>query len=300
MFDSLQIVAIVEIIQVEPFSGLDSPQGQQIDRIVVISRHRRLVGNRQHILRIHPIHPVISLFTGIGNGAPIKADGLHTSQPRRFPGISTKQPVIRFFHLLPVFNFLVKDAVLISNAVSFGRYRHGGHGIQETGRQTAKTPIAQPRVEFLFIHIFKHHPQPVNRLPRTLFHVQVQHGVLKRPAHEKFQGKVVHPLSIRRLVPFLGFQPSVHETCSNRDGQALVFFIGRGVFHFPAQGKTHGRKAGGFQGIPDQIFCHTLFLYLSRVHGARGFLMLLFFLLNLMIAIINMKLDKGPHIRYSN
>ena len=59
------------------------------------------------------------------------------------------QPIVRDFYLISVNDFLFKDAISVTQAISPGRVVEGGHAIKETGSQPAEAAIAESSVMLL-------------------------------------------------------------------------------------------------------------------------------------------------------
>src|SRR5215471_18044076 len=59
------------------------------------------------------------------------------------PGCAIGEPVVWPFFLVAIADFLLKETVLIVNAVPVAGHVQGGQGIKETGRQTTKPAVAE-------------------------------------------------------------------------------------------------------------------------------------------------------------
>ena len=59
------------------------------------------------------------------------------------------QPIIGYFNLIAVDDFLLKDTISITQAISPSRVVQGSHAIKETSSQAAETAITESRVVFL-------------------------------------------------------------------------------------------------------------------------------------------------------
>lgn len=68
--------------------------------------------------------------------------------PGEFPRIEV-QPVVRNLYLVSVNNFLSKDTVFVTQAITPRRVVHCSHAIQETCGQTTKTAVSQRCVVLL-------------------------------------------------------------------------------------------------------------------------------------------------------
>ena len=86
--------------------------------------------------------------------------------PRKFPRVEV-QPIIGYFNLVAVDDFLLEDTVSITQAISPSRIVHGSHAIKETSSQAAKTTITESRVVFLGYDILDSEAQILKTSYRT-------------------------------------------------------------------------------------------------------------------------------------
>ena len=68
--------------------------------------------------------------------------------PREFPRVKV-QPIIGYFNLVAVDDFLLEDTVSVTQAISPSRVVQCSHAIKETSSQAAETAIAESRVVLL-------------------------------------------------------------------------------------------------------------------------------------------------------
>ncbi len=97
--------------------------------------------------------------------------------------------------------------MLVAQSVAHGRQLHRRHRVEEAGRQTAKTAIAQTRVRLLV----KDLPPlaAVKTPPDHRIEHEVQNVVAERAADEKLDRNVVDPLWILVRVGLVRLQPTL-------------------------------------------------------------------------------------------
>ena len=74
-------------------------------------------------------------------------------RPGDLPRIGVSQPIVRVLVLPAVLDGLAENALLVAQPVAHRRELHGGHRVEEAGREAPKSAVAQPGVRFLFQHL---------------------------------------------------------------------------------------------------------------------------------------------------
>src|SRR5215471_8615095 len=95
---------------------------------------------------------------------------------------------------------LLKHTVFIAKTVTRGGKLHGGHGVQETGSQTAQPTVAETGVRLLF-----HKGEPidlllVDEIIEERLKQEVGQIVGEGTAYEKLHGEVVNALGVSLVV----------------------------------------------------------------------------------------------------
>lgn len=83
-----------------------------------ISQNRRIVGNTLNYLIGNPQHLIATLFINVSLSATSQLYLYSPFWAPNFPRISIAQPVVSHFHLPPGANLLVKNSILVTNAVT--------------------------------------------------------------------------------------------------------------------------------------------------------------------------------------
>ena len=100
-------------------------------------------------------------------------------------------PGIFYFLLLVVQKFLAEESEMVIQAHPVSRQAQGGDGIQEAGRQTAQSAVAQRRLQFHLLDL----RQADLMLFQDLFHfpvnAQIDQVIGQQFSHEEFRGNVV-------------------------------------------------------------------------------------------------------------
>jgi hypothetical protein len=86
-------------------------------------------------------------------GISIKADIDLDIMTGDLPRIIVSQPIIWKFSLIAIYDLLLKDPVIVSNAISHRRNRKGRKRVEETGGKTSKAAVSKRGVRLLFQNI---------------------------------------------------------------------------------------------------------------------------------------------------
>ena len=162
-FNGSRIVALVESGQIDFRCRLGRPQAQSRCTLSVITRDNGIVRHCQNAMGVHPACPAILLF----DMAAIPDIELQFGT-REFPGITSgQQPVIGRFHLIPVDDFLLEHAIVVTDTIPDIGNIQSCHRIQKTGCQTSEPPITQRGVRLITGDLFHIDSQ----IPQGFFHI---------------------------------------------------------------------------------------------------------------------------------
>ena len=154
--------------------------------------------------------------------APVEFDAEQVVGSGDFPGVAILKPGVGNLDLGAVDNTLVKDAVLVADAVTVGGQLQGGQGVKETRSQSAQTAVAQASVPLGIAEVFEGVAKLAQGLATSIGHANVQHGVAKGAPHQEFQGEVVYPLGVVAVVGILSLYPVLNHAIAHRQGHADV------------------------------------------------------------------------------
>jgi hypothetical protein len=147
VFDRGRVVAFVEVLDVERLQRARRPQAQMIDGRAAISGHELIEPHREHIVSLHPARSRDSRHVVGRQYASAKAHDVARVGTWRLPDVVQPQPGTGGFALCAVgVDRLREDPVVVADSVSGRGVLQCGQRIEKTGRQPAKTAIAQPRV----------------------------------------------------------------------------------------------------------------------------------------------------------
>jgi len=153
-----RIITSIEFIEVKLLSCSGSPQTQSIDRAILITGNRHIIGNSTNVVVVDPAYSLASRSVSIGFTVPPELDTLSIFRPLNLPAIINIKPMIWLFNLITIDDALVKHPIFIANAITLNRQLQGGAAVKKTGSQAAKSTITQPGIRlnlFQFFHLNK-------------------------------------------------------------------------------------------------------------------------------------------------
>ena len=143
-FDGADVVALIEDVEAEAFVGACAPEAEHIHGVGLEAEDRNIIRDGFEHLPVRPDR--LFAAAGVGNVFDPSIDeyGHGVFRANHFPRVAQLQPVVGALPLPAVLEFLAEDSVLIAQAVSVGRQLHRCHRVEEAGRQTTQTAIAEP------------------------------------------------------------------------------------------------------------------------------------------------------------
>jgi hypothetical protein len=222
--DRPDVVALVELVEIELLHGAGPPQPERVDGRGPVPRDRRVKRRGQHVFRLHPLVAETSLLVGEGAYAAVELHPEAVSGPRDLPGVAVAQPAIGHLDLGAVDDPLMKDSVVVAQAVPVTGVAEGGQRIEKARGETAEPTIAEAGVPLRLAEIL----EAVAQLGQSLgAGVEEPHGdqaVSQRPAHEVFERQVVDALGVLLVVRVLGADPALDEPVAHGQRQSQIGF----------------------------------------------------------------------------
>src|SRR5215813_1550459 len=144
--DRADVIALVELVQVELADRPRAPEAQRVDRPGAVAGDRRVVGRGAHVARVDPLERDLPVRLRARLHAAVELDAEERAGPRDLPGVAVAQPAVGDLHLRAVDDPLVEDAVVVAEAVAVRGIAEGGQRIEQAGGEPAQTAIAEPGV----------------------------------------------------------------------------------------------------------------------------------------------------------
>lgn len=207
-----EIIALVELAEVDLVTGLRAPQPQGVGGIGVETGDHLIVGDGHDLFGLQPARLGALLLH-----AAAEAHLVAGVVARKLPRIAVLQPVVRRLHLLAVDDILLEHAVLVANAVAAPRQRQRRQRIEEAGRQAAQTAVAEARVVLFFQQFTQAQPHFVQRVVDILIDAHRQQRVRQGAADQKLHRQVIHLPHVLRQLGAVGTQPAFNHAIAHRE-----------------------------------------------------------------------------------
>ena len=189
-------------------------------------------------------------------------------------------------------NFLLENAVIVTDAVAVGRHAQACHRVEEAGSEPSKTSVAKTSVSLLFADILELVTKVIESLLVLLLHIDVDKHVLEGTTHQKLKGEIVDVLAVLSGVVGMGVIPGLDQSIAHRVGCSLVCSEIVEVEPCPCESVLNVIDDGSLDGalisanvsvheIPQLVLLLSglLFSVLETVLGSEPFTLLLFLLL---------------------
>ena len=153
LLNCLLVITLVEGIELEAFDGLCIPDTQGIYDAVAVAHDGKVEGNRLNGLITFLEEMVSSLFIGIYIYIAAEFYNLCIFGTTKFKRIAVFQPVIGYFYLITVSDFLLEHTVTVTDTAAVCRITESCQRIKEAGCQTAQTAVTQRSIG---LHVLNH------------------------------------------------------------------------------------------------------------------------------------------------
>src|SRR5262249_10238015 len=144
--DRADIVALVEVVEVELLNGAGPPQAQRVHRPRPIAGDRRVEGRGQDVARVEPGVAEAPLLIGGGMDPAVELDAEAITGACDLPRIAVAQPRIGNLDLGAVDDPLVEDAVVIAEPVPIAGVPERRQRIEEARGQASEATVAESRI----------------------------------------------------------------------------------------------------------------------------------------------------------
>ena len=236
-----EVVALVELRQVEGLRGLGRPQPQRVDVARAPAGDRHVVADRDHALLRRPVVAVAQLVIDLAAERDLVAH-LGAGQ---FPGIAAlDQPLLGFLDLPTLLDVLAEQAVLVADAVAIGRDAERRQRVHEAGRQAPEAAVAERRVGLLRQDLVVVDVQVLERGLDQFGHAEVVDRVLEQAPDQEFHRQVVDALAVLAVDALGRLHPAVQQVLADGVGQRHVPVVRHGVIGILADAVNQALEDG--------------------------------------------------------
>ena len=228
LLDRLEVVAFVEVLEVEVARRLRRPEAHAVHRPGVVSGHRRIARHGEHRVGVHPVGPEMPELVDELHDAAAEAHRKEHLRPRHLPGIAVAQPRVRMLDLGAAFNRLEEDAVLVADAVPEPGQRQRRHRIEDAGRKPAEAAVAERGILLDRPDLVELHFEIDQRRAALVVQSDVQQAVREQPAGQELHRQVVHPFGIPLLVAARRLHPAFDQPVTDGERRGVKPVARRG------------------------------------------------------------------------
>ena len=202
-FHRREVVAAVEVIEVEDVTGVCRPQAQGVRRCGAVAGDDLVVGKGGDLFAVVPD----ALFALVVDVAT-EADDVVFAWAADLPGDVLLRPGIRALNLFAVFDILAEHAVFVADAVAHRRDTQGGKAVHEAGGEASQTAVPQARIAFFGDDVVQILSQFGERFAQGVVNVFGDERVGQRPPHQEFHGEVIDAAQVFTAQIAGGLQPA--------------------------------------------------------------------------------------------
>ena len=214
----LEIIPGIENLHVKLRRSARRVQPQVIHGLPAIAYNREIMGDTDEDFPIHPHGIVLPIAVECMLNASVHRNKAGFINALDLPWRPRGEPVVRSFLLVAIIDLLLKETILIVNAIAIPRHVQGGQGVQETGRQTTEAAIAQGGIALALLHHAQLHSEGVQRFLTQRKETEIIQVVAQRAAHEKLDGQIVYALGLCLTVALFSSQHAIHQLITHGEG----------------------------------------------------------------------------------
>ncbi len=228
VLDGRDVVAGVEDADVEFVGRLRREEAQHVHRLAAVADDGHVVRHADDRLGVDPFRRVDTVHGGVGDGAEDR-DGQRLVAALQEPGRAAVEPVVGLLVLEAVDEGLAEEAELVVDAVAETGIVERGQGVEEAGRQTPETAVAEGRVGLEGLELLEVDAQLRHDRLGVRIEAQVREVVPEGAAHQELHGEVVEPLGILLAIAALALPHGVEGRPAHGHGQRVQLLAHRGL-----------------------------------------------------------------------
>src|SRR5262249_20952263 len=199
-FDGADVVALVELVEIELLNGAGTPQAQAVHPLRRMPGDRGVERGGEDVTGVDPCVAQTPALVGEGMDAAVELDAEAIAEPRDLPGIAVAQPRIRNLDLRAVDDPLMEDAVVIAEPVAIAGVPERRQRIEEARGEAPEAAIAESSIPFRLSKVLQAIAQCGQRVRARTEQVHRDQAVSQRPPHEVLERYIVDALWVSLVV----------------------------------------------------------------------------------------------------
>ena len=225
--DRPDVVAGVEVLEVEEVRAVGRPEPQDVDRIVAVARDRHVARHGPELLRVDPLAARAPVGERPPGDVAVHLDRVRRLRTVDLPRRPEAQPVVGLLRLLALVDRLAEHPELVAQAVAHRGDLERRQRVEEARREAPQAAVAQPGVGLDLEELRRGESQLLHRVRERLGEAEVDDAVPARAAGEVLHRQVVGALHVPVVIDLLGGDPAVDEPVADRGGRAPVLVVQR-------------------------------------------------------------------------
>ena len=193
----MSVITAVKRVQMEVRNCFRIPDSQCIDYMISVSDNR-------HIIRYSKNRAVVFLNEIVPFRHRVVFDSYISSETDFFcvlitanlKRVAVLEPVVRYFHLISVLDFLLEHAVTVTDSAAVGRIPQCRKGIKKAGRKSSETTISKSRIRFLILYRIQIDSHLIQRFFDFFISSHIDQVVAQSSSHQELHGHVIYCLWI--------------------------------------------------------------------------------------------------------
>ena len=177
LLNCLLVVSLIKRVEIKRIYRLRIPYPKCIDDAVAISDNGNIVRNGLYtlIILLHIRIPAVLIFSDCHITSKFYFHRIFRAFHLKW--IAMLQPVVGSLYLKPIFNFLHKHAVFITDTTSVRRITERRQRLQKTGCQSSQTTVSERRIRLLVLNDIQVHAKLFQHLPDNFILLEIDNHI---------------------------------------------------------------------------------------------------------------------------
>ena len=224
MLHAFEKVPFRKGLHVEVFGILRFPQAQNGNRLGIRPGNHHIVGDRFHLFRVVMLD-AHAVFRPDLADISVEPDAERLIRTLNQPDVSAGQPDIRQLRLPSVYDFLLKQAILVQDRIAHRRVALRCQRIHKTGRQPSEPSVAQPGIRLQIVEFLQTMAVFFQIGVDCAADPQVVGVVFHGLPHQKLHAEIIDALSVLSLVFFIKFIALFQQNIADRERDGPINLI---------------------------------------------------------------------------
>lgn len=129
------------------------PESEIVSVVCVVAWDWGVVSLSKHDLSSLPGASLLTISTLSLDHISKEANWVNDVSPLDLPGVALLKPEVWNLDLLPIFDELLENSIIVPNSVAPRRQFKGGHRVKEAGSKSTKASVAEASIGLLLVDV---------------------------------------------------------------------------------------------------------------------------------------------------